>query len=116
GFLHGIDRVLMAGAVAAQSDYGDGFQQEMLNGANFTPEEEVQHLKRISALANGMQLNYIGALVRRDGKFFYTVTSSPDYEFEDGTYDRFWTEYDDVAPELLATFADGKVRYAEHED
>lgn len=115
-FLHGIDRVLMAAAIGAQHVYGDEFQQQMLDGVRFSPEEELKHLKQISDLAHELNLNYVGALVRRDGKYFYTVTSSPVNEFRNGTYDRFWTEYGDGNPALAASFADGRIRYAEHED
>jgi sigma-B regulation protein RsbU (phosphoserine phosphatase) len=115
-FLDGVDSILAAGAVAAQHVYGDAFQGSMLAGAQLTPEEELDHLRRISDLADRLNLNYIGALVRRDGKLYYTITSSPQEEFQDGTYDRFWTEYRDATPALLASFDDGRIRYEEHED
>ncbi|WP_164102824.1 PP2C family protein-serine/threonine phosphatase [Candidatus Laterigemmans baculatus] len=115
-FLHGIDRVLIAGARGAQHIHDDEFQQLMLAGQEFTPEEELLHLKQISSYANQLRLNYLGALVERDGRYFYTVTSSPDHEFVDGTFDRMWTEYTDVTPALRASFRDGQVRFEEHED
>jgi sigma-B regulation protein RsbU (phosphoserine phosphatase) len=115
-FLAGVDRILTAGAVGAQHVYGDEFQAKMLAGAKLAPDQERAHLERISDLANHLNLTYIGSLVRRDGKFYYTITSSPRHEFEDGTYDRCWTVYDDATPALAAAFEDGKVRYEEHED
>src|SRR5687768_12475021 len=66
-FIHGIDRVLTTGAIGAQHVYGDRFQQEMLQGKKFTPAEELAHIERISDLTDRLNLNYIGALVRRDG-------------------------------------------------
>ncbi|MGE3314553.1 MAG: SpoIIE family protein phosphatase, partial [Planctomycetaceae bacterium] len=46
----------------------------------------------------------------------YTISSSPDQEIADGTYDRFWTKYEMVSPGLAATFEDGQPRFEEHVD
>jgi phosphoserine phosphatase RsbU/P len=115
-FLHGVDKILTAGAIGAQHVYGDDFQAEILAGKELTPQEEFAHIERISDLAARLELNYVGAIVRRDGKYYYTLSSSPQYELEDGTYDRTWTEYHDATPALAATFEDGQLRFEEHED
>jgi sigma-B regulation protein RsbU (phosphoserine phosphatase) len=115
-FLHGIDRVLTTGAIGAQHVFGDRFQQEVLQGRKFTPQEELAHIRSISNFSERLNLTYIGALVRRDGKYFYTISSSPEYELQDGTYERIWAEYKDPTPALAATFNDGRPRFEDHED
>jgi sigma-B regulation protein RsbU (phosphoserine phosphatase) len=118
-FLHGVDKVLSAGAVSGQHDFGHAFHQRALNEKQAddpSPDEELKNVRRISELADQLQLNYIGALVRKDGRYFYTVTSSPQREIDNGTYDRMWTEYDDATPTLSQTFADGQLRFEQHSD
>jgi sigma-B regulation protein RsbU (phosphoserine phosphatase) len=118
-FLHNVDKVLAAGAVSAQHIFDDAFQARLLNndaGDDMSAEEELGHVRCISDLAEKLNLNYIGALVHRDGKYFYTITSSPQSEIKDGTYDRMWTEYDDATPVLAQSFADGQTRFEEHTD
>jgi sigma-B regulation protein RsbU (phosphoserine phosphatase) len=119
GFLDCINRVLMSGAVSAQHDFGDEFHGRVLNeetADDLTDEEELAYITNISELADKLNLNYLGALVRKDGKYFYTITSSPQGEILDGTYDRMWTEYHDATPELAKTFDDGKSRFQRHQD
>jgi sigma-B regulation protein RsbU (phosphoserine phosphatase) len=115
-FLHGIDRFLSAGAIGAQRVYGDEFHQKLFDGANYSTEEELAEVKRISELACWLELKYVAALAQRNGHYYYTISSSPQNEIDDGTYDRFWTKYDDVTPALAASFADGQERFEEHED
>jgi sigma-B regulation protein RsbU (phosphoserine phosphatase) len=115
-FLHGVDRVLMAGAVGAEHIYGEDFVEKLVRGAQFTPQEELAHIARISDLATRVDLKYVGALVQRDGKFYYAISSSPPHELEEGTYDRFWTEYDEAPQALIDTFRDGRMRFVQHED
>ena len=64
-FIHGLDRVLVAGALSAQHAFGDDYQDRVLKGEEFSPEEELDHLQRISKLAGKLDLNYVGALIRR---------------------------------------------------
>jgi sigma-B regulation protein RsbU (phosphoserine phosphatase) len=119
GFLDSLDRVLTAAAVSAQQDYGDDFQARILNTDptdDLSVEEELVHIKRISNLTDKLHLKYIGALVQRNGKYYYTITSSPKHAIEDGTYDRTWTEYHDATPELAETFRDGMLRFQRHRD
>jgi sigma-B regulation protein RsbU (phosphoserine phosphatase) len=118
-FLHNVDKVLAAGAVSAQHIFDEEFQARILHGDAgnlMSAREELGHVRCISDLADKLNLNYIGALVQRDGKYYYTITSSPQSEIKDGTYDRIWTEYDDATPVLAQTFADGKTRFEEHAD
>jgi sigma-B regulation protein RsbU (phosphoserine phosphatase) len=119
GFLNSIDRVLMAAAVSAQHDYGDDFQTRILNADptdDISVEEELADITHVSNLTDKLDLKYIGALVKKNDKYYYTITSSPKNEIENGTYDRTWTEYQDVTPELAQTFADGKPRFQRHQD
>jgi sigma-B regulation protein RsbU (phosphoserine phosphatase) len=119
GFLDSIDRVLMAAAVSAQHDYGDDFQTRILNtdpSDDISVEEELADITHVSNLTDKLDLKYIGALVKKNDKYYYTITSSPKDEIENGTYDRTWTEYHDVTPELAQTFADGKPRFQRHRD
>ena len=118
-FISSIDRVLTAGAVSAQHAFGHNFHARILNtdpSDDLTPAEELEHVKSISDLVDKLNLKYIGALVQRDGKYYYTITSSPLQQVADGTYDRIWTEYHDATPELAETFADGQTRFERHKD
>jgi sigma-B regulation protein RsbU (phosphoserine phosphatase) len=118
-FMSSIDRVLTAGAISAQHVFGHDFHIRILNddpSDDITPEEELQQVKSISDLVDKLNLKYIGALVQRNGKYYYTITSSPLHQVADGTYDRIWTEYHDATPELAETFSDGQVRFERHTD
>ncbi len=114
-FLHGIDRLLTNGAIAAQQVYGDEFQRDVLAGKPISQEEEYAHMLRISNLVERLGLNYISAVVRRDGKYFFTVSSSTPEELQDGTYDRVWQPYE-ASPALAAAFEDGKTSFEDHEN
>jgi sigma-B regulation protein RsbU (phosphoserine phosphatase) len=119
GFLHSVDKVLTAGAISAQHDFGNAFHDRILNASindDISSEEELDHVKRLSELADRLQLKYIGALVLRDGSYFYSISSSPQHEIDNGTYDRIWTEYLDATPTLAQTFADGRLRFEQHGD
>ncbi len=115
-FLHGLDNLLVAGALSAEDYFGDDFHDRLHESRDLTEAEELRYIKRLSELAKQLDLHYIGALVRHEGKYFYSITSSPDHELADGTYDRIWTAYEDVTPALAATFEDGQTRFEEHED
>ena len=119
GFLHSVDKVLTAGAVSAQNDFGHAYQNRILNSNNaddVSPDEELDDVRRLSELADQLQLKYIGALVAKDGKYYYTISSSPQHEIKNGTYDRIWTEYADATPTLAQTFNDGQLRFERHCD
>jgi sigma-B regulation protein RsbU (phosphoserine phosphatase) len=118
GFLHSVDEVLVAGAVSGQHNFGHAFHERVVNSqeANISPQEELSFVRRLSELADLLGLKYIGALARKDGKYYYTITSSPQQEIKDGTYDRVWTEYPDATPTLAQTFGDGQLRFEEHAD
>jgi sigma-B regulation protein RsbU (phosphoserine phosphatase) len=118
-FLNSIDRVLTAGAVCAQHLFGHDFHIRILNDDptdDMTPAEELEHIKYISDLVDKLHLKYIGALVQRNGKYYYTITSSPQEAIANGTYDHVWTEYRDTTPELAQTFKDGVTRFERHRD
>ncbi len=114
-FLHGVDRLLTGGAIGAQLIYGDEFHREFLAGKQFSAADGYAHIVRVSDLAQRLGLNYVSAVVRRDGKYCFSISSSPPHELEDGTYDRIGTPYDPSAA-LIATFNDGKIRFEEHDD
>lgn len=115
-FLHGLDKLLVAGAISAEDYFGAEYHEKITRTEKLSSEEELRYIKRLSTLAKQLNLHYIGALVRHEGKYFYSITSSPDEEIANGTYDHVWTPYNDVTPTLAETFADGKVRYEEHAD
>lgn len=115
-FLHGLDKLLVAGAISAEDYFGAEYHDNLTRDERLSTEDELRYIKRLSTLAKQLNLHYIGALVRHEGKYFYSITSSPDDEIANGTYDHVWTPYNDVTPTLAETFADGKVRYEEHAD
>ena len=103
----------------AQNDFGNAYQNRILNSNSaddVSPDEELDDVRRLSELADQLQLKYIGALVRKDGKYYYTISSSPQHEIKNGTYDRIWTEYADATPTLAQTFNDGQLRFEQHCD
>jgi sigma-B regulation protein RsbU (phosphoserine phosphatase) len=118
GFLHSVDSVLIAGAISGQHNFGTAFHEQLLNSdeVSISAEDELSYVRRLSEFADLLRLKYIGALTRKDGKYYYTISSSPQREIDNGTYDRIWTEYSDTTPALAQTFADGKMRFEEHED
>jgi methyl-accepting chemotaxis protein len=115
-FLHGLDKLLVAGAMSAEDIFGTEYHDRLQRAEEITPAEELEYVKRISELTKQLKLHYIGALVRREGAYFYSITSSPDKEIAGGTYDHIWTRYNDATPALMATFEDGKKRFEEHSD
>jgi sigma-B regulation protein RsbU (phosphoserine phosphatase) len=115
-FLHGLDKLLVAGAMSAEDFFGTEYHDRLQRAEQITPAEEMQYVERISELAKRLNLHYIGALVRREGNYFYSITSSPDKKLADGTYDHIWTQYVDATPALVATFEDGHTRFEEHAD
>jgi phosphoserine phosphatase RsbU/P len=119
GFLNSIDRVLTAAAVSTQHVFGNDFHNRILDSDtadDITAEEELAEVTQISELVEKLDLKYIGALVRKNGKYYYTITSSPMREVKKGVYDRIWTEYHGVTPELAQTFDDGQPRFQRHQD
>lgn len=115
-FLHGLDKLLVAGAMSAEDIFGTDYHDRLQRKEEITHDEELEYVRRISELTKQLKLHYIGALVRREGSFFYSITSSPDKEIANGTYDRIWTRYNDATPALIATFHDGRKRFEEHSD
>lgn len=115
-FLHGLDKLLVAGAMSAEDYFGAKFHDGLTGRPSISAEEELQYIKRLSELANDLNLHYIGALVRHEGEYYYSISSAPEHELHVGSYDRLWTKYADVTPALAATFEDGQIRYEEHTD
>ena len=76
GFLHSVDKVLTAGAVSAQNDFGHAYQNRILNSNNaddVSPDEELDDVRRLSELADQLQLKYIA---RWCAKTASTITPS----------------------------------------
>lgn len=114
-FLHGVDKVLISGAVSAQHVYGDDFHREILLGREPMDQEAFEHIVHISDLADRLDLNYVSGVVQRDGRYYYTVASSTAEELANGLYDQIGDPYD-ATPALIATFQDGQIRFEEHEN
>jgi sigma-B regulation protein RsbU (phosphoserine phosphatase) len=115
-FLHGLDKLLVAGAMSAEDIFGTEYHDRLQREEEITRAEELEYVGRISELTKQLELHYIGALVRREGALFYSITSSPEHEIAAGTYDHIWTPYYDATPALIATFQDGRTRFEEHSD
>jgi hypothetical protein len=65
--------------------HGDGFISRF--GKQFSTDQRLDEIRRIP-VTNSLNLNYV-APVRRDDTYYYTISSSPEKEIKDGSYDRF---------------------------
>jgi sigma-B regulation protein RsbU (phosphoserine phosphatase) len=114
-FLHGLDKLLVAGAISAEDYFGEEYH-DRLDREEIPAAEEKKYMERLGRLAGQLNLHYIGALVWQDGKYYYSISSSAEHSIADGDVAELWTPYDDVTPTLAATFADGQTRFEEHTD
>ena len=115
-YLRGIDRALLAGAFGAREMFGDDFHLRVAEGERVGEEEDARNRQKISEFARGLGLQYVSGLVEVDGRYYYTVTSATDEDLAANNYDPHFSEYPDVTPELKQSFADGRIRYQEHQD
>lgn len=114
-FLHGLDKLLVAGAISAEDYFGEEYH-DRIGREDIPVAEEKKYMERLGRLAGQLNLHYIGALVWKDGQYYYSISSSPDHSIADGDDSELWTPYDDVTPALAATFEDGRTRFEEHTD
>lgn len=115
-YLRGIDRALLAGAFGAREMFGDDFHLQVAEGERVDEAQDARNRLKISEFANGLGLQYVSGLVEVDGRFYYTVTSATEADLAANNVDAHFGEYPDVTPELKQSFADGRIRYQEHQD
>lgn len=115
-YLRGIDRALLAGAYGGREMFGNDFHLRVANGERVSVEVDARNIHKISEFARELGLQYVSALVEIDGRYYYTVSSATPEDLAANHHDYHFSEYLDATPQLKQSFADGRVRYQEHED
>ena len=75
-YLRGIDRALLAGAFAGREVFGDEFHRRIAGGEPIGADEDRRDMEKMSAFARDLGLKHIAAVMERDGRYYYTVSSA----------------------------------------
>lgn len=111
-----IDNRLVSGAVATIYSLG-GSEYDRLLGAEQLPEGETgRHRELLSALAKQMKIEYLYAMIIKDGKVIFIASNATDEELKDESYSDAYDEYEDAPEEILEAYQTGKSTFAEYTD
>ncbi|MDW6004645.1 methyl-accepting chemotaxis protein [Vibrio mangrovi] len=110
--LKSIDSQLMISATALPTILGTDYQDR----SSVSDEEYLQRVKELSRFADRAQMTYVYTMVEKDGKVFQSITSAPEENITDGSYERYMSEYEDASELLLDVFQNPRIAFEEYAD
>ncbi len=111
-----IDSRLLSSAHAIRYILPDGFHEKIHSEAAVPVPEHVMNVRRLSAYAKSTGMTYLYTMMKSGDRIVFTSASATDDELQKGSFDPFYTVYENAAPSLVQAFHDHKVFYEESHD
>jgi serine phosphatase RsbU (regulator of sigma subunit) len=111
----GVDRQLRA-IVVAVPEILPGDYHDRVDEGRVGPAEYEALVDRLTGLADGAGVYYLYTCIQREGKIVFASTSASEQEKSSRTWSGLLDEYREPPPELIATFGDGRARFASYKD
>lgn len=114
-FMTGIDRQLLTAVVAMPRVLGDDYLQRAATG-QVDDTEYNNVLEELNQLTDEAGASYLYVFQQHDGEIVHLASNASPEERRNHTWSIYREVYQRAPAELLATFADGKTRFAEYSD
>jgi len=115
-YLAGVDRQLTTAAAALPAAIGEDYLAGALAGRAPDAAQYSALVDRLSLIADDAGVFYVYAFTRRGDQIVHLATSASAAERAGGGWPTFLQPYEEPPPELLATLADGRTRFADYTD
>lgn len=109
--IEGIELKLAAAARALPDMLPEGYLDRATNADAIDPTEYATVMKKLSAYTRDVGLIYLYSYAVQDGVFRTTSSNATREEWDEGTYARYWEEYDE--PLLREAWATDRPMYGE---
>lgn len=111
------DEHLMNAAMSVPFILPDGFHKKNMNEKSVTPSEDEKNRNRLSQLSEIIKIKYIYALIQKDNKIRFTVSSATKEELrtkENISY--YFSEYSDAPSEIITALNTSHIKFAQYSD
>jgi methyl-accepting chemotaxis protein len=108
-----IDNRLLSSAHAIRYLLPEGFHRNISSESSVSPKEYARYLKKLSEYARYAGVTYLYTMMESGDKIVFTSTSATTEEIKKGTFDHFFSVYEDATPKLKQAFRGRKVFFEE---
>lgn len=115
--MHEFDRQLVNAAMTLPIMLKQGFHNQNMYQNSVTSSEDEENRNHLSQLAEAIKIKYIYALIQKDKKILFTVSSATQEELrtrENISY--YFSEYNDAPPKIKIAFDTNHIEFAEYSD
>jgi hypothetical protein len=111
-----VDSRLLTSAHAIRYILPEGYHGRIISKVSISPQEYVSNINKLSQFSKYAGVTYLYTLMESGDKIVFTSTSATVEELKKGTFDHFFSVYEDATPALKQAFHDHKVFFEESHD
>jgi len=117
GLYTGLDQRLESAALTTALLLPEKFHHHDMSNNDLTPDQNMDHIRKLSDYTRDRDIVYIYSLILRNGKVIFTSSSATDDELATNTdLSYFLDEYEDVDPRVIDVFATHEKTFIEYKD
>ena len=111
-----VDRRLLTSAHAIRYILPEGYHGRTISRSSISPQEYASNINKLSQFSRYAGVTYLYTLMESGDKIVFTSTSATAEELKKGTFDHFFSVYEDATPKLKQALRDHKVFFEESHD
>jgi len=112
-----IDGKLKDAALSTNLILGESFFDRATEKGSISDKEDWENIIKLSKLANNLKVEYVYAMVQRDGKIYFITSSATDEELRDKkNLTRYFDYYDEATDVLKNVLKTNKITFEESTD
>ena len=94
-----VDSRLLTSAHAIRYILPEGYHDRVISKTSISPKEYVSNMSKLSQFSKYAGVTYLYTLMESGDKIVVTSTSATAQELKKGTFDHFFSVYEDATPE-----------------
>jgi methyl-accepting chemotaxis protein len=111
-----VDSRLLTSAHAIRYILPEGYHNRIISKASISPLEYASNISKLSQFSKYSGVTYLYTLMESGDKIVFTSTSATAQELKKGSFDHFFSVYEDATPELKQALRSHKVLFEESHD
>ncbi len=111
-----VDSRLLASAHAIRYILPEGYHDRIISKTSISPKEYASNINKLSQFSKYAGVTYLYTLMDSGDKIVFTSTSATAQELKKGTFDHFFSVYEDATPKLKQALREHKVFFEESHD
>lgn len=111
--LQEVDSRLKSAAFSLDHLLGTDFHDRFYHPDQMDAPSDLKWVLKVTSLNRDLQLDYVYAMVERDGHIYFTAANANEEELRQGTHHAYFRPYPDAAPEVYQALKTGQVQYLE---